>query len=857
MQEKKNGNIGIHAQNIAIEPERFRIGNEEIFLRAGEMHYFRIVPSEWEDRIQKLVDLGMNAISTYVPWNWHEPHQGNFDFTSDTRNLENFLNLCEQYKLYILIRPGPWICSEWRYGAIPDWIFDQIPDIFALNYDRKPTPMMDLKAPVVSYLHPIYLEYVEKWYDQVCPIIARYQYPQGKIILMQLDNEISFGFHSEYETADFNPINLPIYQQWLKNKYIKIEALNLAYLTNYSEFEIIPFPSFETTSFTERSPKNLLVFLDWAEFKEYILERFIKILASFARKNDVKIPLYLNMAITDSPYSPIRFRMADPDGIMIGIDYYPNEFHDQEKGDLEAAYNSEMLKAWYSHIPFFPEFQGGNFNRKVASQTSHILQRLTLAHGMKAFAMYMTVGGTNPERMSSVKKTLSPNGWDLEGNSYDFAAPIGELGQRNNRYETVQQFNEFIKFHQAKLMLSQKIYDNVTWVHYFPYTRVKDLPWNVGFDGTEGTKNFGFPQNYVYWPSFSRYYLQLFNNLNILPDFVELWGCEPRTLKQKKILILYTLGWMYHEDMVKLQEYVRQGGILITIGDIPHLNEYFEPDGTLANLYEAISRGESNRDECVWNAETSEINIPSIEKLFKFELTPVDNARILAHNGDFQEVFAFAREFELGKIIHTGIIPPPVQDSYPYILALLEAAEFTFKNNSASQECILVQTSCPSGDRFIYVGNLQHRALEHVSFNFNYIQDETSKPLEIDDMIIPARSILIWHADFSVSHDILIEYCTAEITALKHENQRDINLILRFPYYPTEPDKKKAKISLILTDKTLKIQKNKGDFILKQTLTDSGFKILIEVNDFASFSIQNKSKRFIFSLEPYALPGDD
>ena len=276
----------------------------------------------------------MNAVSTYIPWNWHEAQQGCFDFTSPNCDLDHFLNLCEQYNLYILVRPGPWICTEWRNGGIPDWIFDHYPETQSLTYDGTKTPRYSQKCPIMTYLHPQYLERVSQWYAHVCSIITPHQYPYGRVILFQLDNEIFYGFHGDFLSTDFNPALIPHFQEWLKLKYLRIEAVNLVYNTSYNDFDEIKWPNFEVLPNAEESPKTLLKFLDWQEFKEYIIEEFVKFLVKFARSSGIKIPLYLNMTSSNSPFNPIQLPHADPEGLLIGDDYYPNEFFDVEKGDL-------------------------------------------------------------------------------------------------------------------------------------------------------------------------------------------------------------------------------------------------------------------------------------------------------------------------------------------------------------------------------------------------------------------------------------------------------------------------------------------------------------------------------------------
>ena len=69
----------------------------------------------------KLKAAGLNGVETYVPWNLHEPDPGKFDFSGDL-DLEAFLQLAQQLNLFVLFRPGPYICSEWDWGGLPSWL---------------------------------------------------------------------------------------------------------------------------------------------------------------------------------------------------------------------------------------------------------------------------------------------------------------------------------------------------------------------------------------------------------------------------------------------------------------------------------------------------------------------------------------------------------------------------------------------------------------------------------------------------------------------------------------------------------------------------------------------------------------
>lgn len=101
--------------------EDFIINGQKTKLISGALHYFRMVPEQWEDSLYNLKAMGCNTVETYVPWNMHEPFKGEFDFTG-LADIESFLQLAQDMGLYIILRPSAYICAEWDFGGLPAWL---------------------------------------------------------------------------------------------------------------------------------------------------------------------------------------------------------------------------------------------------------------------------------------------------------------------------------------------------------------------------------------------------------------------------------------------------------------------------------------------------------------------------------------------------------------------------------------------------------------------------------------------------------------------------------------------------------------------------------------------------------------
>lgn len=168
--------------NLIVQGKSLYINNEPIQLISGAIHYFRIVPEYWEDRLLKLKACGFNCVETYVPWNLHEPKEGEFNFEG-IANIEEFIRIADRVGLHVIVRPSPYICAEWEFGGLPAWL------------------LADSNMRFRSYHEP-YLEKVDKYYDVLLKKLVPYLTTNGgPIIAMQIENEYgSYGNDKKYLT---------------------------------------------------------------------------------------------------------------------------------------------------------------------------------------------------------------------------------------------------------------------------------------------------------------------------------------------------------------------------------------------------------------------------------------------------------------------------------------------------------------------------------------------------------------------------------------------------------------------------------------------------------------------------------
>jgi beta-galactosidase len=165
---------------LTISGDQFLLDGKPFRILSGAVHYFRVVPGYWRDRLEKARAFGLNTVETYVAWNLHEPRPGEFHFEGRL-DIVRFIQTAGELGLKVIVRPGPYICSEWEFGGLPSWLLKD--------------PSMQVRCT-----YPPYLEAVGRYLEALLPRLTPLQASRGgPIIAMQVENEYgSFGNDKEY-----------------------------------------------------------------------------------------------------------------------------------------------------------------------------------------------------------------------------------------------------------------------------------------------------------------------------------------------------------------------------------------------------------------------------------------------------------------------------------------------------------------------------------------------------------------------------------------------------------------------------------------------------------------------------------
>jgi hypothetical protein len=166
---------------FALAGDDFLLDGKPFQIISGEMHPARIPDAYWRQRIRMAKAMGCNTVAVYVFWNYHETAEGRFDFTTGNHDIARFMRICQEEGLWVLLRPGPYVCAEWDFGGLPPYLL-RIPDLKVRCLDTR------------------YMAAAERYIRALARVVKPLQASEGGPILMvQIENEYgSYGNDRNY-----------------------------------------------------------------------------------------------------------------------------------------------------------------------------------------------------------------------------------------------------------------------------------------------------------------------------------------------------------------------------------------------------------------------------------------------------------------------------------------------------------------------------------------------------------------------------------------------------------------------------------------------------------------------------------
>lgn len=312
-------------RSVEVHPHGLRLrgrGQDEVLpLWAGAMHYWRHAPEQWAPCLDAMRAMGLRLVDTYVPWGVHETADGSFDFGEHYARLDvaRFLGLAHERGLYVIARPGPHINAELTYFGLPERVvWDRNCQARTPKDNPVILPLVPTAFPVPSYASDSFHDEAALWFDAVGRVLAPLQYPDGPIVMWQIDNEGALYFRDGPYDQDYHPDAIRLFQSFLRDKYSAVKALRDAWLEPAVTFATALPPS----SFDAREADELARHLDWMEFHEHLLaEAMARFSQSLERAGCTSVPTMHNLPLGEAATALNPGRIAQVVD-LVGLDYY-------------------------------------------------------------------------------------------------------------------------------------------------------------------------------------------------------------------------------------------------------------------------------------------------------------------------------------------------------------------------------------------------------------------------------------------------------------------------------------------------------------------------------------------------------
>ena len=354
-----------------IAERRLWVGSEGRALLSGEVHYWRLDPSMWPDVLERVTEIGLDVVSTYVCWDFHEVFAGRFDFRGEThpqRNLLGFLELAQRQGFWVLIRPGPYIYAEWRNSGVPERV---------VQWHR---------------LHPSFQAEARTWMRAVVDAIRPYFATRGgPIVLLQADNEAD-PWTDVYGSQLGLGGEAGLFHDFLRERYAHTAELNDAWGATYSDFN--DARAVMSAAYEPFAPR----YLDTVRFRHWYATQVVRWTADAYRRLGVDVPIYTNAYVGTSVQS---WRALESACDLAGPDIYPTarlaDSPDEHRGLLDAVRCARS----YSRLPVIPEFESGIWHGWHAGvgtlqATHYVLNALAaLQAGIAGWNWYMLASRDN------------------------------------------------------------------------------------------------------------------------------------------------------------------------------------------------------------------------------------------------------------------------------------------------------------------------------------------------------------------------------------------------------------------------------------------------------------------------------
>ncbi len=586
---------------VTLTATGLEIEGRHVPVYSGTIHYWRLERDRWELILDQAQALGFNMIETYIPWAIHEIEPGLFDWgqIDPRKDVEGFLRLCEKKGLWLLVRPGPLINAELTDFGFPEWVLLD-PEVQAktavggIHFDAMWGFHPPYQFPVPSYASEKFFFESGKWFDAICPILARHRAPQGCIVAVQSDNETCYLFHDQPYATDYGADSLKLYRHYLGQRYTYIENLNTAYCNEYDAFDQVEPPRACAIHSRSDVPRHI----DWIAYKEYQIRYAVARFAQMLKARGLQgVPIFHDVAYQMSTPLDVAALEAEPDIDWVGMNLYRN------REDYWGAMQRIRYLVGTTRLPFVPEFGNGLWSHHPATFTPAEEEFITLAalmHGLKALNFYMLV---ERERWQGCPITRHGT----------YRPEYAQFYERLSHFLQRYPLEQFERDRSVLVLFNFDLFRQAaaaTMLHY-PHVDLLSLPpelFRVDLD--LGLKHdVHFEASYA---NLENWLGRLMIDLAVRHVDYDLSDTHiaAARLSRYPIVYLQATEFMSPQDQTKLLAYMQNGGHLIVGPGMPYLDAALQPASVLEHYLKQPGTVSIGQGQLTWAPAEALANVP-------------------------------------------------------------------------------------------------------------------------------------------------------------------------------------------------------------------------------------------------------
>jgi beta-galactosidase len=750
---------------FSIKANNFYLNGKKVFLNSGEIHYFRIKRELWDRHLEAAREAGLTAISTYVPWAWHESEEGVFDFDGTScpeRDLIGWLKRCQAHGLHCILKPGPFILAETRGAGLPDWFLDQFGDEVKMRNSKGEIVQSD----GVSLFHQRYLEKVALWYDKIMPLISEREISAGgPVIMMQICNEIGV-FSWLAHQGDYGDGVTRRFVTFLNTKFNNIDEVNKLWGTDYRNFEEVELPPDGRLAYASKGDRSRDY--EWHCFWRTYYGDYLRMLTRMARDRGVTVPLYHNLPgwIYGNGYEfPVNITMyedlfGDKSEIIFGVDHIPEFFSYRNMHDDRII--NDITNAMQGNKPLFAaEFQCGSREYHVVTnpREMELFYKASIANGLTGWNYYMFSQGRNPARRG------------YSGDTFYWFTPLTPEGERTSAFPLIKRMSRIVKTSESLIVVAKRKAE-VCVLFYPPYYATElERP-------EEGASELQFSFAAIRRPAYFDGLLKVLQVLNIDYDMADLSQASADTLGHYRQVWAFSTDEMNAGDQQTIVDYARAGGNVVIFPNLPDREMSQKPCTILRDSISIIPSGKEIIDSPLIDFfDLKDIKCANPQITYSEE--SLTGAEVITRTIR-GTACGFKKNLGKGSLMHLGTwIGFDTEGHKQVYEAMLKRSGAKLRQASAGNENITIRERFTSeGSAMLFVGNYYNEEyIGKVSYTHPESGEAVTIPYSQDEILWPALYAVLTPVCLEVSDGLKILHSTSDILGIaKIEGHLEITL---------------------------------------------------------------------------------